>query len=418
MAIAKIILYKSKKLKDGTHPVVMRITHNRVRKYFVLGYSCLPEQWNEEAGHFNTRNDPKAGRVSYPDAVQSNAVLTTKQKEANRIIKSMEEDSEEFTFRVFEIRFRQLVNRKTASEYFDQWIKEYESEGQIGNAIAYTNSKSALERFRPGVTLSGVNVILLKNFEKWLRAEGLKETTISVYFRTLRSLINKAIVDGFLKDETYPFARNRNDKYKFRISKFNTKTAKRALSRDSVEKIKGLRFKKGTQIHLAHQIFLFSYYARGMNFIDMAFLKWTDIENNRIRYTRKKTGKEFNIPIRVEMEPILEYFKETCISQGGYVFPVLDDSIHKTLKQKYTRVRTVLRDVNTSLKEIATLIGQRGMKLTTYVSRHSYATVLRRAGVPAAIIGRGMGHETETVTNVYLEEIDPETIDNAEAGIL
>jgi len=420
MATAGIILFKSKVHKDGTHPVVMRITHKGERKYFTLGkeFRSTVKQWNQDAGRFNSIGDTKKGTERHEKHRILNPVLNAKQKAADDILSEMEREGTEFTFRSFEGDFRNEGIRKSLTDYFDRWISEFERTEKVGNALAYRNAKSAVERFRPGLKLREVNPIVLRSFEAWLRVQGLKETSMSAYFRTLRSLMNKAISEGIIKDSDYPFSRSRSDTLKFRISKLSTKTQKRAIPKDQMEKIKRLRFKKGSKQHLAHQVFLFSYYTRGMNFIDIAFLRWSDIKGDRIRYIRRKTGKEFSLPLLPQTVEILTYFKDNHISPGGYVFPILDDSVHRTIKQKYTRVRTVLRDVNKQLKEVAILIGQKDLKLTTYVSRHSYATIMKYAKVSTSIISQALGHQTEAITQTYLDDFDNETIDKAEASIL
>ncbi len=438
MATANIILYKKKVKKDGSHSVALVITHNRTRNYiFFLGYSCTPEYWNHTAGRFNDSKDAKELNkikdgikyVKYPDAESHNRTLSVKLEEAKETIQEINRSGKPFTFAEFAIEYKKEIQLLPLDAYFKKWIVKYEQEGKIGNATTYSNTLSALNRFNPRMKLKDVNVMMLKRFETWLRTDKsastknkaktkLKDTSISVYMRTLRALLNKAIADGLFKAENYPFSRNRSEKFKYQVSALKTKTAKRALSKDVIDEIKLLKTSKDSKIRFGQLMFLFSYYTRGMNFIDISFLKWNQIGNERIDYVRRKTKQPFSIPILPQTKKILDQFRNDDSNHSDYVFGILDDSIHTTDRQKHTRVKTVLRDVNKSLKEIAKLIGMEGVKITTYVGRHSYATVLKKANVSTSKISQALGHGTEKITQVYLDDFEQEAIDSEERNIL
>lgn len=143
-----------------------------------------------------------------------------------------------------------------------------------------------------------------------------------------------------------------------------------------------------------------------MNFVDMAYLTWDRVTDNQIHYVRRKTRGQFDIPINEYNGTILQYFKNHYNVPGNFVFPILDITIHITLKQQYTRKKTALKAVNDNLKTLATMIGEPKLKLTTNVGRHTYATGLKRSGANTAYITEALGHATQEQTQTYLAEFE------------
>jgi integrase/recombinase XerD len=275
----------------------------------------------------------------------------------------------------------------------------------------YYETQRILKKFRPNALLSEVNFRFLESFEYWMRNErGNKDTTISVKMRNLQRVINQAIEDKLFKQEDYPFGEK-----KYSINKrLDHKTKKLAIQPDKIAKLKNLELIPGSSLHFAQQIFLFSYYCRGMNFIDITFLKWEQITDTHTDYKRRKTGGQFSIPRNNHANEVLAYFKSTHQSKDGYVFPIIDSSIHVTRKQQYTRKKTALKAVNDNLKKLAKLIGEPTLKLTTNVGRHSYATGLKRSGAITSYITQALGHATEEQTQTYLDEFESGVIETWE----
>lgn len=151
--------------------------------------------------------------------------------------------------------------------------------------------------------------------------------------------------------------------------------------------------------------------------MDIAHLKWVNIQNDRLAYTRKKTGDEFDILLNPWVVQMLTYYREHhFIREGAYVFPILSD-FHQTPVQIDNRIDKVLKQVNHDLKEIAKLVGI-DEHLTTYSARHTFATTLYRKEVPTARIKEMMGHESERITEIYLQSFDTETLSNIANSVL
>lgn len=239
----------------------------------------------------------------------------------------------------------------------------------------------------------------------------MKPNAFFVYFRHFKTLLSHAKKEGFVKKEYNPFKDIDFKKYR------NIKTKKRALKVEEMDKIKALVLPPTSKLFHAHNYFLFSYYCWGINFIDIAHLRWTDLQNDRLKYTRKKTGDEFDIMLNPLVIQMLAYYREHhFVREDSYIFPILND-FHQTSVQIDNRIDKVLKQVNHDLKEIAKLLGI-DEHLTTYSARHTFATTLYRKEVPTARIKELMGHQSERVTEIYLQSFDTETLSNIANSML
>lgn len=231
---------------------------------------------------------------------------------------------------------------------------------------------------------------------------------MSLLFRTLRSAYNKAIEQKIVLKSSYPFDA-------FKMSKFNVKTKKRAISKEDIRKIINLDLKDELPImQLSYDIFVFSYLQGGISFTDIASLTAENLVNGRLEYARKKTNTMINVPLQKESIRLIHKYAD---EKRGYLFPILNKQTHKTPIQKYSRIQKKIKQINLSLKKIAEKVGIE-IKLTTYVARHSYATVLKRSGVSTSIISESLGHSSEKVTQIYLDSFENEQMDKAMENLL
>jgi integrase len=271
-----------------------------------------------------------------------------------------------------------------------------------------------LKRFIPlrkTLLFDEVDVAFLNKLETDLRSRSLAETTISIVFRTLRAVFNKAREEERIPMTTYPFM-------KFKISKFNTQTKKRALKKEEVLMILSYDASKSKKLQLSKDIFIFSYLCQGINFIDIAYLKWSDVADNRVVYRRAKTGSDFSVGLKPASEEIINRYRtETYQRATDYIFPILDKHVHITEQQQTYRIQKLLAQVNKNLKLIGKEIGL-NIPLTTYVARHSYATVLKMSGIPTAQISEALGHKSEAITQTYLKSFENSVIDLANEALL
>jgi integrase/recombinase XerD len=410
MANASIILHTTKKLKGDRFPVVLRVTHERIRKYYKIGeknnkeFSCTKDEWDDGKQLF---------RSVFEEYKVKNAVLRRKVSTASNIIVNFENESKEFTFKDFEIEFLNRSKKITVETFFSEISADLLKSGRVGYSNIFTYTKNAVIKFsKPTLTFKEINYAFLSDFESHLRANHVKSNSIFVYMRTLRTAFNMAIKNRYIKEPNYPF-RSRLNPNGYSIEHLKKETIKRAISQEQITSIFEYPAIEGSGQYHAKNFFVFSFLCRGMNFHDMAHLKWKDINNGRINYIRQKTGGNFTIAILPEINTILNYYHLQKTSE--YVFPILDDQL-KSAEDKYKRIKNALKSTNYYLKDIASECDI-DFKITSYVSRHTWATLMKQLGVGASIIKEGLGHQTEAQTETYLKGFENDVVDDVNAKL-
>ena len=403
-ATVEVVCYKSKPLKDGTFPLMLRVTKDRKRKYVSLGLSLHEKFWDFE------KSKPKR---NCPNKEQIERLIAAKTAEYNDLIVEMTAQQREYTVETLVSHFHNQVRCATVVELYDKLIDDMKRGGKLGNAGVYKYSRTSLLKFtgqRLQIPFSDIDAVWLRRYENWLRTSDCGDTTISQLFRTLRSVFNKAVELQLVKRDYYPF-----DAYK--VSKFDTRTKKRAITKEDVRKVIALDLSQGyPSERLARDIFVFSYFGAGINFADIALLKYGNVRDGRVQYVRKKTGKPINFLLTEEMRNIIVKYQRQGQTDEDYIFPILDRRVHRTEQQRYDRTHKVLTNTNRWLRKIGQRVGIE--HLTTYVARHTFATVLKRSGVNIAIISESLGHSDLSTTQIYLDSFENSQIDAAMQNLL
>ena len=391
MASSKIILYESKVLKDGSHPVMLRVTHDRKPKYYSLGFTCMLDEWDNVHHSFSSK---------YKNYKKVNTFLKQKEVDIENIFIEIEQEGKGFSFDRFEKLFFKTNYAPTVFNYFDIQINNLLEANQIGNSFVYKDTKSHLFQFNQNkdIAFNDVDYKFLVNFVQHCKSKGMKNSSISVYMRTFRALFNKAKKE--YEFEHYPFK-------DFDFTELKSPTRKIAITKDEIQKIKEYAAKPGTGVFNAKHYFMFMYYNRGMNFTDVAMLKKTDISNGSFEYIRAKTHKAYKIKILEPVQDIFNYYKNNSLNTE-FVFPIIFEN-HITPLQRKKRIAKALKTFNKELRKIAEAVGI-STNLTSYVSRHSWATILKREGVSTSIISEGMGHDTERTTQIYLDSFEDDVL--------
>lgn len=399
-ATVNVLCYKSKVLSNGEHPLMLCITKDRKRKYKSLGISVNPKFWDFE------KERPKS---NCPNRELILKIILEKENEYQKQILEFKSEEKDFTASTLLDAKTNKINYKTVSEFYTEHIKYLKSIEKIGTAKIYNDSLNSLKRFtnnKLDIYFNEITLQWLNKYEQWLRNNKCKETSMSVFFRTLRSAFNKAIANKNAKAESYPFK-------EFKISKFDTTTEKRAIPKESNKQIMNVCLKsEGQYMQLGKDLYVFSYLCGGINFTDMANLKYANIVEGKVSYIRQKTGKKITIPISTEAISLVNSYLKEGVCSNDYIFPILDKNKHITEQQKYNRKHKVLGHIDRCLKVIA---GKAGINtnLTTYVARHSYASVLKNSGVNIALISETLGHSDLKTTQIYLDSFDNSQIDEA-----
>ncbi|CAK7056335.1 MAG: Tyrosine recombinase XerD [Parabacteroides sp.] len=388
-----VVCYKSKILKNNESPLMLRICKDRKVKYKSLGISLNPAFWDFKTGK-PVKNCPNREYIE--------KMIVEKTKGYTDKILELKAMEKEFTVTTLVEKVNKPVKKQTVKEVFITYISQLETSGRLTYMNMYKSTLKSLLDFNGhlDICFSDLDFSWLRRYETWLQSKKLSLNTIGTYFRILRVIYNYAIEENVIKPEYYPFKT-------FCVSKLSEATAKRSLTKEDIFRV--IEYKGNTAYEcLAIDLFTFSYLTAGINFVDISRLTLDNVIDNRLVYKRKKTGKLINVPLQLEAMSLINKYKT---DGSPYLFPILT-LFHKTELQKLNRIHKVIAKVNLCLKSIGKEL-KIPIDLTTYVARHSFATVLKRSGVNTSIISEALGHSSERVTQIYLDSFGNDQMDEA-----
>ncbi len=399
--------YEGDKLIYCEHPLILRLVEGNNRKHFSLGVSLPASRW--ENGKYK---DIPISRYMTRDEI------TAIKSENARVRDLITEIENKFGKKIRELTIEgrrvsvdtlhNMVEKPAKRDYMVlQWMEklrdDFKKVDNIGQANIYDNARRLLSLFlnKNDITFEEIDLPFLHRYEHFLRQRKVKDSTISIYMRTLRAAIARAVKQNYAK--AIPFAG-------YSIPK--ARPNKRALSIPEMEAVlNGEKVNKNTDYY---RYMAFSYYTIGMNFTDMARLTWDNIRGNEIHYIRQKIHHKLIIPVHPKVRDILNYYRTITGKNPSikgindhYVFPVLIKEIHITEAMRENRIRKVLKEFNKELK----VIGQAAKidtPLTSYVLRHTAITNLVRSGITADAIQALAGHKRLTTTENYIKEASTE----------
>lgn len=285
---------------------------------------------------------------------------------------------------------------------FSEQINKLEHSGNLRTAETYRAAHRKFFKFCncEDIRIDNITADLMEAYQASLRQQNLSMNTVSFYMRILRTVYNKAVKSGLAEDQ-HPF---------IRVYTGQAKTCKRAISIEDIRKIKEVRL-LDRKIAFARDLFLFSFYTRGMSFVDIAYLQKNDIKDGILTYKRHKTGQILSIQWEPEMQNLVDQWASAETSP--YLLPI----IHKQNGKERNQYRHIQAEVNKHLKVVAKQTGLT-QNLSMYCARHSWASIARQIHIPTAIISQGMGHTHERTTEIYLKSISSQTIDSANRQII
>ena len=378
---------------------MLRVTKDRKPKYVSLGISVNPTHWDF------SKNQPK---TECPNREYIEMLIADKIKEYSAKIIELKATNQEFTSTsLVEKVSVKRTNRKTVADVFQEYMTSLIKSGRKSYALSIKQLYNSLLEFNHNLDFyfSVMDVAWLKRYELFLRERQLAENTIGIRFRTLRAVYNVAIEEDAVSSDCYPFK-------KFKVSRLHQDTVKRALTKVDIERV--LQFQSSNRyMRFPIDIFTFTYYCGGIIFKDIAHLTKANLIDGRLIYKRQKTKKLIKIPLQPQALALIKKYHDT---ESPYLFPILSP-LHITDEQKANRIHKVITKVNDRLKQIGKTLNL-PITLTTYVARHSQATVMKKAGVSTAVIREIMGHSSERVTQIYLDSFDNEQINEAMKNLL
>ena len=376
------------------------IIHQRKLRWISTDYHVYPEEWN--AGKSSVIVSNSNNRQAHLQLIQSQIDWEMKQMQC--IIHDKEMDGVSYSVDDLANEIQQLPTSQSVFMFFRQQIAKKEQMQCVGTKNNYTNAVNRFIEFRnqKDLTFSQMTADMMEMYQAWLWNRGVRQNTVSFYLRTLRTLHHKAVEAG----QAPP-----NDIFAH-VQTANVRTAKRAISVKDIRKIEKLDLPRGSSLDKARDMFLFSFYLRGMAFVDMAFLKKSDLKCGLVSYNRRKTHQNLNIEWTKPMQAIIDKYAEQT-KDSPYMLPILTGKE----TSPYTQYRKVEYNTNYNLKKIGKMIGLK-IPLTTYVARHTWASIALHMNIPIATISEGMGHNSYKTTQIYLESIDVSTINEANRRII
>lgn len=277
-------------------------------------------------------------------------------------------------------------------------IEVVKKKGSYKTASNYLTAARSWTKFlgRENWMFSEMDASLLEQYQRWLAGQGICLNTISAYMRALRVMYHRAMMAA-LSSEEYNVCDKREDPFR-KVFTGRAKTSKRSLTESDLLKLHQLQLPQGSTLSLARDLFLFSFYAMGMPFVDIAYLKRSNLKNGYILYARHKTGQPIRVAILPPMEELLQRYQRM---DSDYVFPILSDSSPEACHQQYL---CHLRKYNYSLHRLSAMIGS-SRPLSSYVVRHTWASIAYQHHVDIGLISRALGHTKTSTTLLYIKSL-------------
>lgn len=390
----RLMLNKGRRLNNGTYPLVFQVIHSRRKKLLYTGFRLKEEVFNEAEEKIVDGTD---ATLTATDITKMNRELRKMKNMIHTRIRQLERTTEPFTVEDVLAQFTRANVRQQfyILRYIDTQIERKKKLKKEGTAAAYKSTRSSLAKFLDGsdIRMLEIDLRFIRRYEDFLYNNGVAENTVSYYLRNLRALYNQAVVDGYHPHGEYPFVKAQTRP---------AKTVKRALSREDLQTLANLKLEDAPELKFARDLYLFSFYAQGMAFVDIVLLKKSDIYNGVLTYSRHKSKQFIRIVVTPQMQELMDKYE----TEGKYVFPIIRDNS----SSEYTQYRLALGRINRHLKRIAAMIDVK-IPLTTYTARHTWATLARDCGAPVSVISAGLGHTSEEMTRIYLKEFDVSQLD-------
>ncbi len=382
--------------KEGT--IYYQVIHERVIRQIKTTYKIFSEEWDDHSSNIVT---PKYNGFRTTHILAIKERIKVDLNRLKQIVKSLNRKGNHSADDVVGT-FEKLLIGATLFDFMQSTIARLAELRKYRTSETYKTTLNSFMRFRGGEDLLLVDISsdLMMDYEAYLKDNGITNNSISFYMRILRAVYNRA-VEQELIEQRHPFKK---------VYTGVDKTVKRALPLKYIKRIKELDLTTQPNLMFARDIFILSFYLRGMSFVDMAYLRTKDLQNGIVSYRRRKTGQQLHIKWEKCMQEILNRYPSF---DTEYLLPIIRDK-EKDSREQYIKT---LSSVNNKLKKIGQLAGV-SAPLTLYVARHSWASIAKSRNIPISVISEGMGHDSEATTQIYLASLDSSVVDKANNLIL
>ncbi len=393
MATIKVKLRPSS-VEGKAGVIFYQITHNRKIQQITTKLRVQPADWDADKG-LPAPSAPNSTMIQ--NHVESDVALL------KRVIADLEESGTDYSVADVVRRYHSPQSHISVLDYMRTQIEQLRAANRLGTAQNYDKTMHSFEAFLGAVKLplAAMTERVIAEYNAFLVQRGLVRNSVSFYMRVLRAVYNKAVRQKLI-EQTDPFA----DVYTG-----IDRTRKRAVSESVIAQLYRLELSDGSPLALTRDLFIFSYCTRGMAFVDIAYLRKSNVQNGMICYARRKTGQLLSVRIEPAIQRIIDRYAS---EQTPYLFPILASL---DAGEAYEQYRAALNTHNRLLKRLSRMLSD-GCLLTSYTARHSWATAARNHNVPISVISAGMGHTSEQTTQIYLTTLENSVIDDANEGII
>ena len=379
--------------KEGC--IYFQIIHNRVVRQLNTDYRIFASEWNEDTETIIANGD----RTNIVNAIKEH--LAWDVARLNKVVAQLDAERHKYSADDVITAFHRLTKEVSLFSFWHNVIAQLKQLGKVRTAETYTATLKSFMKFQNNqdVPLDGITSDMMLLYEAHLKARGVRMNTISFYMRIFRAVYNRAVEKG-LTTQKNPFRH---------VYTGVDKTVKRAIPIKDIKALKDMDLSMNPTLDFTRDMFMFSFYTRGMSFVDMAYLKKTDLQNGILTYRRRKTGQELSIKWEKCMAEIIAKYPE---NKTGFLLPIIKEQGDE--RRQYDNA---LHLVNYRLKELSTMLKLQ-RPLTMYVARHSWASAAKAKNIPLSVISEGMGHDSEATTQIYLASLETSVVDKANKMIL
>ena len=392
------VKFRPSTVADHEGTIYYQILHERKPRQLLSDYHVFQSEWDESRAMVVTtqNSERKAFILSIRERIRWDVERLTK------IVRKLDGNGLQYTADDVIDEFNRYAQEYSLFNFMESIIIKLKQNGKVRTSETYTSALNSFKKFRKDedIMLDCLNSEVMEAYEAWHQSRGVAPNTISFYTRILRAVYNRAVEEDIVENKN-PFRH---------VYTGVDKTIKRALPLPVIKKIKALDLSLTPALDYARDMFMMSFMLRGMSFIDMAFLRKTDLQNGYVTYRRRKTVQKLVIEWTNEMQLILDKYPENA---SDYLLPV----IRNPGTNERCTYHNMGYNINHSLKAVAKVVGVT-IPLTLYVARHSWASIAKSKGIPLSVISEGMGHDNEATTQIYLASLDTSAVDKANSLIL
>ena len=393
MATIKVKLRPSS-VEGKAGVIYYQITHNRKTQQITTRLRVCPSDWDTDEEKL-VQGAPNHSMIQ--NRIDSDVALL------RRVILDLDGCGVDYSVSNIINRYKSPQSHILVLDYMRSQVEQLQATNRLGTAKNYEKTMCSFGEFLGDVRLplSALTKQVITDYNSFLIQRGLVRNSVSFYMRVLRAVYNKAVRQKLIEQQ-HPFTE---------VYTGIDRTRKRAVSESIIAQLHRLELEAGTPLALCREMFIFSYCTRGMAFVDIAYLKKSNLQNGMICYARRKTGQLLSVRIEPSIQRIIDRYSSAL---SPYVFPILTST---DTKEAYEEYQVAINNHNRLLRRLSKMLPA-GCKLTSYTSRHSWATAARNHNVPISVISQGMGHASEQTTQIYLTMLENSVIDDANQGLI